>query len=381
MKLLHTSDWHVGKLMRGHSRADEHRAVLAEITAAAADHAVDLVLVTGDQFETAAPGPESERIVYEALLGLAEIAPVVVLAGNHDNPRRLAAVEPLLELGRVQVVTEPRPPGDGGVLEFDVDGVPVRLGVLPFVSQRGIVRADELMSGAAYEQAQTYTGRMARLVAALCAEPGEGVNLMAAHAFVLGGAVGGGERPSHLVETYAVASDSFPETLHYVALGHLHRPQNVAGRTKIRYAGSPLALDFGEAGHPKTVTIVDAEPDRPARVDEVALLGGRPLRTLEGTLAQVVGQHEAADGAWVRVRLREERRVGLAEEVRDALGHGVVDVQIVGTDPHASPRRRRRDGRSPRELFGDYLVGEGVDDPALVAAFDRALDDATESAS
>lgn len=378
MKLLHTSDWHVGKLIRGHSRAEEHRAVLGEVVAAAADHDVDLVLVTGDQFETAAPGPESERIVYETMLGLAEVAPVVVLAGNHDNPRRLAAVEPLLQLGRVAVVTEPRAPGSGGVLDFEFDGVPVRLGVLPFVSQRGIVRADALMADAAFEQAQSYTAKMAELIGALCRDPGEGVNLFAAHAFVLGGALGGGERPSHLVDTYAVAADSFPETLHYVALGHLHRGQNVAGRTKIRYAGSPLALDFAE-DHAKSVTIVDAAPDRPARVDEVALAGGRPLRTIEGTLAQVVGARDGVGDAWLRVRLREDARVGLAEEVRNALGAGVVDVQIVGSTDRPLPARRRRDGRSPRELFGDYLEREGVDDPALIAAFDLALDAAAST--
>ncbi len=382
MKLLHTSDWHVGKLIRGHSRADEHRAVLAEIAGIAAEQAVDLVLVTGDQYETAAPGPESERLVYRALLDLAEVAPVVVLSGNHDNPRRLAAAEPLLELGRITVVTEPRPPADGGVLSFDVAGTPVRVVCLPFVSQRGIVRADELMADAAYEQAQAYTDRMARMVSALCRDLGpESVNLAAAHAFVLGGATGGGERAAHLVETYAVASTAFPPSLHYVALGHLHRPQDVPGPTRIRYAGSPLALDFGEEGHPKSVTIVDAEPGRPARVDEIPLTSGRPLRTVDGTLAQVVGHAGTVGEAWLRVRLREDRRVGLAEEVREALGSGVVDVQIVGTDAAAPVRRRRRDGRSPRELFGDYLTAEGVDDPALVAAFDTALDEAAEVSS
>src|SRR5213596_2801936 len=103
MKLLHTSDWHVGKLLRGRSRADEHREVLAEIAGIAAAEEVDAVLVAGDLFDTAAPSPESEEIVYRALLGLAATgATVVVVAGNHDNPRRLSAVAPLLELGRVQ---------------------------------------------------------------------------------------------------------------------------------------------------------------------------------------------------------------------------------------------------------------------------------------
>jgi DNA repair protein SbcD/Mre11 len=105
VKALHTSDWHVGRTMRGRSRADEHRAVLAEIVDQAASNDVDLVLVAGDLFDVAAPTPESEQIVYRALLDLAEVAPVVAVAGNHDNPRRFEALHPLLELGRVTAIS------------------------------------------------------------------------------------------------------------------------------------------------------------------------------------------------------------------------------------------------------------------------------------
>ena len=137
MKLLHTSDWHVGKAMRGQSRADEHEAVLTEITAVAGAEAVDLVLVTGDLFETSAPAPESEAIVYRHLLGLAATgAKVVVIAGNHDNPRRLAAVTPLLALGQVTLLAEPAKADAGGVVRFETaNGEKVNLALLPFVAR------------------------------------------------------------------------------------------------------------------------------------------------------------------------------------------------------------------------------------------------------
>ena len=107
--VLHTSDWHVGKAIRGHSRADEHRAVLAEIAGVAAEHTVDLVVVAGDLFETSAPTPESESIVYRALLDLAATgAEVVVVSGNHDNAHRLRAVAPLLELCLLYTSPSPR---------------------------------------------------------------------------------------------------------------------------------------------------------------------------------------------------------------------------------------------------------------------------------
>ena len=143
MKLLHTSDWQVGKATRGESRADEHRAVLAEMVDIARREQVHLVVVAGDLFDSSSPTAESEEIVYRTLLGLAESGvPVAVIAGNHDNAKRLQAVAPLLELGRVMLVAEPTRPDAGGVIELKVsDGNPVRIAMLPFVSKRGIVLA------------------------------------------------------------------------------------------------------------------------------------------------------------------------------------------------------------------------------------------------
>ena len=268
MRLLHTSDWHVGKAIRGHSRADEHRAVLAEIASIAGEHEVDLVVVAGDLFETAAPSAEAEQIVYRALLDLAGTgAEVAVIAGNHDNARRLRAVTPLLELGRVHVVTQPRAADEGGVRTVPTaSGGPLQLVALPFVSQRGIVRSEQLMEQAAYEHAQDYAERLQLLIHTLvdACDP-EVPTVVAAHAFVRGGAPGGGERLAHLVEEYAVAAQSFPASVAYVALGHLHRPQKLPGGPAIHYCGSPLQLDFGEEDEAKQVNLVELAPGAPGR--------------------------------------------------------------------------------------------------------------------
>lgn len=390
MKLLHTSDWHVGKTIRGHSRADEHRAVLAEITETAAEHSVDLVIVAGDLFETSSPTPEAESIVYETFLALSKIAPVVSIAGNHDNPRRLQAVAPLLELGNVTMLSEPRSPDAGGVIDIEIgtDGggstpQTARLALLPFVSQRSIVRADELMSGAGFENAQRYAERLYRVVQALTSTfSADVVNVLVGHAFVYGGLAGGGERGAHLVEEYAVPSSAFPASANYVALGHLHRPQVVPGATAIHYCGSPLQLDFGEESQPKQVNVVRLEPGLPAKVQAIPLRCGKELRTLSGTLAEVLalaGTPVVTDTGrglpWLRVKLDEPSRVGIADEVREALGEGVVDVVLEHTRDAIAPRVRR-DGRSPQQLFADYLAESDVVDPRLQSEFDLLLEDA-----
>ena len=207
MKVLHTSDWHVGKTIRGHSRASEHTAVLDEIVAIATTNEVDLVVVAGDLFDTASPTAESEQIVYRALLGLRTTgAQVMVVAGNHDNPNRLAAVAPVLGALDVHVVSHMVRPAEGGVVEITVaSGERVRVALMPFLSQRGIVRADDLMAGDVTGQLQKYADRYRKIVAAMC-EPlrDDMVNVVVAHAYVERALSGGGERAAHIGGDYAI---------------------------------------------------------------------------------------------------------------------------------------------------------------------------------
>jgi DNA repair protein SbcD/Mre11 len=376
MKLLHTSDWHVGKAIRGASRADEHRAVLSEIAAIAEREAVDLVVVAGDLFDSSAPSPESQEIVYGALLALSRTgAEVAVIAGNHDNARALRAVAPVFKLGRVRMVTEPTRPDDGGVLAIRTrDGIDVRLALLPFVSKRGIIRAEDLMDQEMFENAQLYSDRLRLLIDVLCSGFGvDTVNVLVAHTFVLGAVPGGGERAAHLVDEYAVTSQSFPATIGYTALGHLHRPQRVPAGPPVQYCGSPLQLDFGETDQTKQVNLVRLEPGAPADMTPVPLASGRRLRTLSGTIDELATMTND-DDAWLRVIVRGSTRAGLAEYVRDVLGDRVVAVQVDSPAITGASRASDHHHRSPQELFDDYLAAEGVDDDRVRDLFGDLLD-------
>ncbi|MCB0994886.1 MAG: exonuclease SbcCD subunit D [Acidimicrobiales bacterium] len=383
MRLLHTADWHVGKALRGRSRIEEHRAVLAEIVDHARGNDVDVTVVAGDLFESSAPPPEAEAVVYRALRALGEVAPVLVVAGNHDAPGRLRAVAPLLDLGRVTVVAEPTRPDQGGVVELTTDaGESAVVAMLPFVSQRGIVRADELMAGTAAEAVQRYADRLRRLAAVLC-EPfrSDSVNLVVAHCFVADGVLGGGERSAHTVLDYWVPGVAFPPTASYVALGHLHRPQQLPGATAIHYSGSPLQLDFGEVGDQTQVNLVDAQAGRPARVEPLPLTAGRPLKVLTGTLEQVIADAEQAGDAWLRAVVTEARRAGLADHARARIGERLVDVVIEAPGGDREPGHPpRRSGRTPRELFDAFCAERGVDDPRVARLFDELLDEVQSEA-
>jgi exonuclease SbcD len=382
VRILHTADWHVGRLIRGRSRAAEHEAVLNEIVGIAADHAVDLVLVPGDLFDNAAPSPESERIVYRALLDLAGTgATVVVLAGNHDSDRRLQAVEPLLDLGHV--VTRPMfvRPDAGGVVEVGSrDGTERALvGCLPFLSQRYVVRADELMHQDADESSLQYAERVRRLLGDLAAgfRP-DTVNLIAAHCMVHGAKVAGSERLAHTVFEYSVSANAFPAAAHYVALGHLHAPQAIAGPCPMRYSGSPLQLDFGEEGERKSVVVVDAAVGRPAVAREVPLTAGRRLRTLRGSVLELRALAGSLGDEHVRVVVQEPLRAGLADEVRELFPDTVdVAVERPASEGGGEPATIDRTGRSPHELFAAYLAESDVDDPRLLTLFDELYEEAS----
>ena len=375
MKLLHTSDWHVGKAIRGRSRADEHRSVLAEIASIATAHEVDAIVVAGDLFDSATPTAEAEAIVYRALLDLARTdAHVLVIAGNHDNPRRLAAVAPLLQLGRVHLVAAPARPADGGVRTLDIGGTPLRLALLPFVSHRGIERAEHVMGNAAFENSKAYADRMRALIGAVTEDfQDDGVNVVVAHAFLTGGTIGGGERLAHLIEAYQVSAQAMPATANYVALGHLHRPQTVAGATVIRYCGSPLQMDFGEESQDKSVDVVTLEPGVRTKLESVPLTSGRQLVTVRGAMADLDATHPPND-SWLKVVITGDAPVDAAARVRDLFGTDrVIRIEIERQSRGASSAPRRQ-GRTPSELFAEYCGEVGVTDHRVANRFAELLD-------
>ena len=386
MRFLHTGDWHVGKTLRGRSRADEHRAVLNEITELARDQKVDIALVAGDLFDSASPTAESEEIVYGALLELAHASEwVVVISGNHDNPRRLAAVEPLMRLTNIRVLPSLALPEDGGVIVLQTKVGDARIAMLPFLSQRLIVKADDLMMRDAFEHIGSYAERAHRIIQALCPDkidntdkaPPQTVDILLAHAMVHGGVMGGGERQAHTIFEYSIPTTAFPSSLHYTALGHLHRAQKLPAACPVWYSGSPLQLDFGETHDAKSVNIVDAEPGVPATVASLPLTAGRRLRHVKTTMEKLIEVAAEAGDDYLRVEIDAPPAPGLADQVRERLPNA-VDVQVSKRHPkHDDTDRARptRIGRSPRELFHEYLSERGEDDAQLKALFDELLEE------
>lgn len=387
MKILHTSDWHVGKVLKGRDRQDEHEAVLRSIIRTARDEDVDLVLIAGDLFETSVPSPRAQGLVMRALLALrADGRQVVAIAGNHDNATLLDSVyRPVLgELG-LHILGAPKSPDAGGTIRLTTrSGEQATVAAMPFLSQRFAVRAAELMLHEAAQHALDYSRRVAAIVGALTADfTADSVNIVMAHATLLGGRRGGGEREVQTSFEYEVPANIFPSSAHYAALGHLHRQQEIPAPCPAFYSGSPLAIDFGEEANEPGALIVTAAPGIRADARRVGITGSRRLRTLRGSLDQVMAEGEEAGDAYLRVILAESARAGLGDLVREKLPNA-LEVQLDEAyrprpGVHGGEGKPSRAGRSPVQLFGDYLREQDVADERVERMFAGLLEEMTDS--
>lgn len=380
MRLLHTSDWHVGRSIRGRSRIEEFAAVLEQVVSIAVDQAVDGVLVAGDVYDGPMPTPDAEAVTFDALLRLQGAGiPVVAIAGNHDSAARLAAWAGVLRAVGATVV--PRLTTDAADLLVEVparDGSHAALiACVPFVPERWFGRGETLFDSAEGWY-QSYAENMGFILDGVTTAGfrSDRVNVLMAHLFADGALIGGGEREATIGLEYAVSPARLPGEAAYIALGHVHRPQAVRGSpAPARYAGSLLQLDFGEAGHGKSVAVVEALPGKPARVTEVPLTAGRRLMDLRGTLDEVTARAPDVGDAWLRVFvLTDGPQAGVADAVREALPNTVavhLDYERAEDGEAVAPVG----SLAPREQFLRYYRAQHGAEPeaSLLAAFGEVL--------
>ncbi|MEY7972824.1 exonuclease SbcCD subunit D [Saccharomonospora xinjiangensis] len=277
MRLLHTSDWHVGRTFHGADLLADQDTVLRYLAEVVERLSVDVVLVAGDVYDRAVPSAEAVRVATAALRGLREAgAQLVITPGNHDSAARLGAFADFAEAGglhlRTTIDSIDRP-----VLLEDEHG-PVALYGIPYLEP------DPARIALGVPEARGHTGVLTealRRVKADLATRGSGVrSVVLAHAFVTGGVGSESERTIAVGGVEQVPGSVF-DGVDYVALGHLHGPQRLADH--LRYSGSPLAYSFSEAAR-KSVWIVDLDEQGLAEVDRVELPVPRRLATVRGQL-------------------------------------------------------------------------------------------------
>lgn len=364
MRFLHTGDWHVGKTLRGRSRLDEQEQVIGEILDIACRQRIDCVLLAGDIFDSSAPPPDGERLVYNFFAELVGRGiDAVVIGGNHDHPRRLGALRALLDPLKIHIRPEPEGPEQGAIVTITRNGERARVAALPWISERKLVSVADLLGGERDWQ-QKYAGAVAGManLLAQAAFSADTVNIVAAHLHVDGAITGDSERSLHITPQFAVDAALFPAAAHYVALGHIHKPQPViASPAPCAYSGSTLQLDFGERGQTKRVVIVDAAAGRKAAVESIALTAGRQLIDVAGTLSELRKAALLFLNDYLRVTLEvRSASPGLAQEVRQLFPNAVeIRIRALETEPGPPPSPLPAgDSLAPVDLFEAFHRSE-----------------------
>lgn len=386
MKILHTSDWHLGKTLENISRIEEQRQFIDELCDIAEREQVDMVLVAGDIFDTYNPSSAAEELFYEAIdrLNNKGQRALIIIAGNHDSPDRLCAASPLAYKNGVILLGYPG--SDAGAYKISGSSIKiVNSGAgwlelkLPQYNYNAVIitmpyptesRLEEVISRTTDidDLQQAYSERVGAIMHELSSNfRGDTVNLVVSHLFMREGKISDSER--QLGSALMVEPEAIPATAQYAALGHLHRPQRVTGcAVPAYYSGSPLAYSFSEVDYCKAVYLVEAVPGKPAEVRELSLSSGRPLKRWEAVDGMAQALQWCIDGrdsnAWVDLEIITDTVIGSEEQKQlRELHPGIINIrpklknQIEYNNDYKNRETKRID-----ELFREYyLSSQGME--------------------
>jgi DNA repair protein SbcD/Mre11 len=353
VKLLHTSDWHVGRTFHGADLLAEQDAVLGHLAELVADEAVDVVLVAGDVYDRAVPSAEAVQVATRAMAGFRRAgAEVVITPGNHDSATRLGAFGEFAAAGGLHLCTRIDRIGEP-VLLRDGHG-PVAIYGIPYLEPEPARHA------LGVPEAKGHTGvlteAMRRVRADLAGRPGTR-SVVLAHAFVTGGSVSESERTIAVGGVEQVPGEVF-DGVDYVALGHLHGPQTLAEH--LRYSGSPLAYSFSEARQRKSAWLVELDESGLAAVRRHELPVPRRLAKLTGPIERLLTaeEHDGVLDHYLSITLTDQvRPVDAMRRLRERFPFAVhLDWQPEGANTAAPRYAEAVRGRSDRDIVNGFLT-------------------------
>ncbi|RKU23379.1 exonuclease sbcCD subunit D [Candidatus Poribacteria bacterium] len=361
MRILHTADWHIGQRLHERQRTDEHEQFLAWLLGIIQEHQVELLLVSGDIFDTALPSSDSTNLYYRFLYRLFDEtdAYTVITAGNHDSARHLEAPREFLEMGRIYVVGLADDPAKC-IFTFPRDTPRVAVAAVPYLSE-GDLR--HLSYETEVDRNERYREWLKTFYAdCVSAMPAELPKILMGHLFVQGGEIGTSERNVQIGGATATHAGDFPEDVSYIALGHLHRPQTIDGTDyPIRYSGSPIPMRFNEIGYRKKVYLLELSDDGAlTRDEEIEIPVFKELCTIEGDEASVLS--DAMTGDWddkyIQVKLKlTTPAVGIGDEIRKAFSDrsgDVLSIEVELPETQQGPTIPVEDMKRPEEIFEQF---------------------------
>ncbi|WP_405735612.1 exonuclease SbcCD subunit D [Streptomyces sp. NBC_01537] len=354
MRILHTSDWHLGRSFHRVGLLDAQAAFIDHLIATVRDERVDAVLVAGDVYDRALPSLPAVELFDDALHRLAALGvPTVMISGNHDSARRLGVAAGLIERAGIHLRTDPAGCATP-VLLADAHGEVAFYG-LPYL-EPALVREEFELGRAGHTE--VLAAAMDRVRADLAGRPAGTRSVVLAHAFVTGGAACDSERDITVGGVAAVPAEVF-DGVDYAALGHLHGCQRITDR--VRYSGSPIAYSFSEADHRKSMWLVDLGADGAVRAERVDCPVPRPLARIRGRLDDLLTDpaYDRHEEAWVEATLTDPARPHEPmARLRKRFPHALAlafEPERTGEDSPASYAQRLR-GRTDQQIAEDFVA-------------------------
>jgi exonuclease SbcD len=389
MRILHTADWHFGRTLEGRSRLKEQEDFIEELVELVQDQQIDLVLLAGDVYDSVNPPAAAEQLFYDGISRISDFGkrPVVVIAGNHDNPERLAASTPLAVKQGIHLVGFPTT----AMQEIHIPRTDEQALVyaLPYPSES---RLKELLTESADEEVlrSAYSQRIAHILSQQAKHfSNRSVNLLMSHIYVLGGAETESERPIQVGGAYTVDTSALAVNAQYTALGHLHRPQTLKGPELIRYSGSPLAYSFSEAGQSKSVTVLEIKPGQAPELEEIYLRSGKPLVRWQAKkgIAEI---HEWIDAgkdrnAWIDLEIHLDDSLSM-EQIQGLrkVHEGIINIRPIFPEQTTSHSNQDQTNLPIDQLFRQFYTrqtGGAEPDEELVQLFLELIQEEDMTAS
>jgi exonuclease SbcD len=384
MRLLHTSDWHLGRSFHGVGMLDAQRSFVDQLVGAVSSHGIDVVLIAGDVYDRALPGVDVVGLLDDALVRLTGAGATVVLtSGNHDSAIRLGFASRLLERGGVHLRTRLADLDQPLILPLEpagaAPGAVLAIYGIPWLEPRLVAEQLGAEPASHFAVTRAATDRIRGDLARRGAE-GTVHSVVLAHTFASGGISSDSERDLSIGGVGAVPLDLFDD-FSYTALGHLHGRQTLS--PTVRYSGSPLAYSFSEAKHVKGSWLVDVGPEGVTGVSELSWEAPRKLAVLRGDISELLesGDHAWAEDAYCQITLTDAQR---PQQAMERLRARFPDTLVLGFDPQGgsanpSPSYSTRLAEAPDDLavccgFLDHVRGRDADDAerlALTAALDN----------
>ncbi|WP_062061149.1 exonuclease SbcCD subunit D C-terminal domain-containing protein [Aquimarina longa] len=338
MKLLHTADWHLGHRLHEHSQYKEQLLFLEWLTTQIDLHKIDILLISGDIYDTGVPSTQSQKMYYDFLINLQQTncSHVVITGGNHDAPGTINAPKALLQALSVHVVGKATENIEDEVLELTVGEEQIIIAAVPYLRDQDIRRA---VAGETFDQVtDRYKAALVNHYAAAATYcktlAKENTPIIAmGHLFAIGGSTSDSEQNIYVGTLGHIGAEDFPKTFDYVALGHLHRPQIVGDYTHIRYSGSPNILSFSEIGYDKKVIVLETQNNIIKDIEEVTVPTFRKILRVKGTIEECIAKlqeiNTSADilTTWVEVVL--DKNLGIRadhSEITKAVEHSNFKV-------------------------------------------------------